>query len=105
MVDQNRQIRLDCTPNHLNIHIQIFVGEQVAEVNNLPTFRDRLKQLWIPLRDQFQGFADDDELTLNGRTNQPRLAIASFTRWCLLLPEWQLQPPGCRSDRPEDHAA
>jgi len=83
VVDQNRQIRLDCTPNHLNIHIQIFVGEQVAEVNNLPTFRDRLKQLWIPLRDQFQGFA----------------------RWGLLLPEWQLQPPGCRSDRPEDHAA
>ena len=41
VVDQNWQIRLDGTPDHLNTHIQILVGEQVAEVDDLSPFWDR----------------------------------------------------------------
>lgn len=66
MLDQNRQIRLDGTPDHGITDIQILVGEQIAEIDDLTPFWDRCEQLWILLCDHPQGFTDDDELTLDG---------------------------------------
>lgn len=66
MLEQNRQIGLDRTPDHGITDIQILVGEQISEINDLSPFWDRGKELWISLCDHLQGFPDDDEFTLDG---------------------------------------
>lgn len=41
MLNEHRQIRLDRTPDHTVAHVQVLVGEQVAEVDDLAPLRDR----------------------------------------------------------------
>jgi len=45
--------------------LQILMGEQITEVNDLSRFGDRSEQVRIALRDHPEGLADDDELTFN----------------------------------------
>ena len=78
MLYEHRQIGLDRTPNHTVAHLQVFVSEQIPEVDDLPSFRNSSEELWIPLSDHFEGFADNGEFPFHGRTDQAGSGVRGF---------------------------
>lgn len=75
LLNEKWKISLDGTPDDAIAHIEVVVGEQVAEDDDLAALRDLFEQLWSSLGDHPECFTDDDERALHRGADQTVAAL------------------------------